>query len=93
MIEELKQHCEQHLSTSLVVLSVVNRFQVAFRHNAPKLKKSCLKFMADHYFEVTKTNDWKELCKSENLIFEATCGIAKNMQEQGENAKKKIRLS
>ncbi len=64
-------------------------------HNAPELKNSCLKFMADHYFEVTKTNDWKELCNSGNgaLIFEATCGIAKNKQEQEENAKKKIRLS
>ncbi|KAH9403206.1 hypothetical protein TYRP_015084 [Tyrophagus putrescentiae] len=55
LIEELKQHCEQHLSTSLSVLSVVNRFQVAFRHNAPKLKNSCLKFMADHYFEHLST--------------------------------------
>ena len=64
-------------------------------HNAPTLKNNCLKFMANHFSDVKKTNDFKEMCNSGNgdLIFEVICGIAKNIQEQGENAKKKIRLS
>ena len=90
-VEELKENCEEYLSASLSVDTVVSYFRVAHLHSAAILKEGCLKFMAAHFADVVNTSGWKELCKSGDgdLMVETTQAIAKYMQAEAKAEKKK----
>ena len=91
-VKELRDHCEEYLSTSLSLFTVVSHLQVAHLHSAAVLKESCLKFMAAHFADVVNTYDWEVFCKRGNsgqLMLEATRAIAKYMQAEAKAEKKK----
>ena len=84
-VKELKENCEEYLSTSLAVSTVVSYLRVAHLHGAAVLKESCLTFIAKNLVFLVNSSEWEELCKSGNsgdLVVEVTRAIAKYMQAE-----------
>ncbi|KAH9403207.1 hypothetical protein TYRP_015085 [Tyrophagus putrescentiae] len=82
-VEELKENCEEYLSATLSLSTVIPRLKVAALHGAAVLKESCLAFIAKNLVYLVNSSEWEELCKSGNsgdLMVEVTRAIAKYMQ-------------
>lgn len=59
MVPQLKAMCTKDLAQRLTIESVVDVLQLARLCNAPDLYLKCMKFVADHFKFVEKTEGWK----------------------------------
>lgn len=63
-VEDLKVACDQILSTTLTVDSVVRLLYLADMHNASVLKDSCIDFMVENAYLVTHTPEWEKFSQT-----------------------------
>ena len=59
-LEELKAKCEEALSRTLTIETVIDILLLADTHNAKNLKESCLTFIAKNIIDVKTTQPWRE---------------------------------
>ena len=59
-LEGLKAKCEEALSKSLTVETVIDTLLMADAHNTKNLKQSCLTFLTGHVTDVKKSAAWTE---------------------------------
>ena len=59
LVPQLKVMCTKDLAQRLTIESVVDVLQLARLCNAPDLYVKCMKFVADHFKFVEKTEGWK----------------------------------
>ena len=67
-LSKFKALCEQHLTYSLQVDNAARIIQLAFKHNAPQLKKNALQFISKHVKEVRATEEWAEVKQGNEIL-------------------------
>ena len=67
-LDGLKARCEQFLSYNLQVSNAVQTLQWGHTYNASQLKENASRFIIEYIDEVRKSNDWKIVASSNDLM-------------------------
>ena len=79
-IEDLKNECVCHLTTSIHLYNVLDLMTWAHLHSIEDMKETALVFMSIHGKEICKQRDWESLTKNyPDLCVIATRRIMENM--------------